>query len=339
MAVSNAFASTNTVSVFRNTGSGSGNISYAAKVDFITGTGSQPWAVSAGDLNGDGKADLAVANSTGNFVSVFRNTSSGAGNINFAAKLDFATGVRPQSVSIADLDGDGKPDLVLANLNSNTVSVFRNTSSLGSISFGSKVDFATGTAPRSVSIADLDGDGKPDLAVVNSSTGSNSVSVIRNTSSVGSLSFATKVDFATGTQPWSVSIGDLDGDDKPDLAVTNFNSNTVSLFRNTSSIGVINYAVKVDFTTGTGPFSVSIGDLDGNGKIDLAVANFSGNTLSIFRNTSSIGSFSFANKVDFASGSGPYLVSIGDLDGDGKADVVSPNVSSNTVSVFRTTIG
>jgi gliding motility-associated-like protein len=339
LAVSNANPGGNTISVLRNTGSGPGNISYAAKVDFITGTGSQPWSVSAGDLNGDGKADLAVANSAGNFVSVFRNTSSGAGNINFAAKLDFATGVRPQSVSIADLDGDGKPDLALANLNSNTISVFRNTSSLGSISFASKVDFATGTAPRSVSIADLDGDGKPDLAVVNSSTGSNSVSVIRNTSSIGSISFATKVDFATGTQPYAMSIGDLDGDDKPDLAVTNFNSNTVSLFRNTSSIGVINYAVKVDFTTGASPISVTIGDLDGNGKVDLAVANFSDNTLSVFRNTSSISNVSFSSKVDFTSGSGPYLVSIGDLDGDGKADLVSPNVISDNVSVFRNTIG
>lgn len=339
LAVSNANAGANTVSVLRNTGSGPGNISYAAKIDFISGTGSQPWSVAAGDLNGDGKADLAVANSAGNFVSVFRNTSSGAGNINFAAKVDFATGVRPQSVSIADFDGDGKPDLALANLNSNTISVFRNTSSLGSISFAARVDIATGTAPRSVSIADLDGDGKPELAVVNSSTGSNSVSVIRNTSSIGSISFAAKVDFATGTQPWSISIGDLDGDDKPDLAVTNFNSNTVSLFRNMSSIGAINYAVKVDFATGTSPISVTIGDLDGNGKVDLAVANFGDNTLSLFRNTSSIGSFSLANKFDFASGSGPYLVSIGDLDGDGKADLISPNVSSNTVSIFRNTIG
>ncbi|MFX9688398.1 VCBS repeat-containing protein, partial [Acinetobacter baumannii] len=80
------------------------------------------------------------------------------------------TGTSPRSVAIGDLDGDGKPDLVTANYNPNTVSVLRNTSSSGSIglgSFAANVDFATGTTPTSVAIGDLDGDGKPDLAVAN----------------------------------------------------------------------------------------------------------------------------------------------------------------------------
>jgi len=339
LAVANGTAGTNTVSVFRNTGSGPGNVSYAAKVDFTTG--SQPWSVSVGDLDGDGKADLVVANSAGNVVSVFRNTSTGAGIISYAAKVDLPTGIRPQSVSIGDLDGDGKADLALANLNSNTVSVFRNTGSTGSISFAAKVDFATGTAPRSVSIGDLDGDGKADLAVANAS--SNTVSVFRNTSSgAGSISYAAKVDFATGTAPRSVSIGDLDGDGKADLAVTNQSSNTVSVFRNTGSAGSINlssFAAKVDFTTGTSPISVSIGDLDGDGKADLAVANFDSDNVSIFRNTSSVGIISYAPKVDFTTGGRPYSVSIGDLDGDGKADLAIVNIISGTLSIFRNTIG
>jgi gliding motility-associated-like protein len=98
--------------------------SYAAKVDFTTGA--FPESVSIGDLDGDGKADLAVANGGSATVSVFRNTSTGAGSISYAAKVDFTTGTLPRSVSIGDLDGDGKADLAVANENSNTVSVFGN---------------------------------------------------------------------------------------------------------------------------------------------------------------------------------------------------------------------
>ncbi|MFN5431610.1 MAG: FG-GAP-like repeat-containing protein, partial [Cyclobacteriaceae bacterium] len=251
----------------------------------------------------------------------------------YAAKVDFTTGSLPFSVSIGDLDGDGKADLAVANKGSNTVSVFRNTGSAGTISYAAKVDFAADEGSYSVSIGDLDGDGKADLAVANYN--SNTVSVFRNTGSVGTISYAAKVDFATGTNPASVSIGDLDGDGKADLAVANQISNTVSVFRNTGSAGTISYAAKVDFTTGSAPISVSIGDLDGDGKADLAVANYNSNTVSVFRNTGSAGTISYAAKVDFATGSGPYSVSIGDLDGDGKADLAVANASSNTVSVIR----
>ncbi len=107
----------------------------------------------------------------------------------------------------------------------------------GSTTFEPKVDFATGTNPFSVSIGDLDGNGKPDLAVANAS--SSNVSVLRNTSTSGTTNFATKVDFATGPNSYSVSIGDIDGDGKPDLAVTNKLTNNVSVLRNTSTSGTV----------------------------------------------------------------------------------------------------
>jgi hypothetical protein len=334
----------NTVSVYRNTSS-VGSIttsSFSSKVDFVTG--SIPFSVGIGDLDGDGKPEMVVANNGSNTVSVFRNTSS-VGSIttsSFASKVDFTTGTSPQAVSIGDLDRDGRPDLAVANAGSNTVSIFRNTSSVGSINIAGKVDFTTGSIPYSVSIGDLDGDGKPDLAVAND--GSNTVSIFRNTSFIGVIntgSFASKVDFATGTEPQSVSIGDLDGDGKLDLATANNISNTVSVLRNTSSLGSIttgSFAGKVDFATGSSPNSVSISDLDGDGKSDLATANYSVNSISVFQNTSSVGSIttgSFANKMDFTTGSGPYSVKIGDLDGDGKPDLVSVSLNANTLSILR----
>ncbi|MEO8845394.1 MAG: VCBS repeat-containing protein [Kofleriaceae bacterium] len=238
------------------------------------------------DLNGDGTPDLAVTNNSSNTVSVLLNmTATGSTTPSFAAKVDFTIGANPYSVAIGDLDGNGTPDLAVANANSNTVSVFLNTTATGSTtpSFAAKVDFTTGGGPISIAIADLDGDGTPDLAVANEA--SNTVSALLNTTATGSTtpSFAAKVDFTTGAAPFSVAIADLDGDGTPDLAVANRVSNTVSVLVNTTATGSTNpsFAAKVDFTTGGGPFSVAIADLNGDGKPDLGVANVNSNTVSV----------------------------------------------------------
>jgi hypothetical protein len=289
-----------------------------------------------GDLDGDGKTDMVTANFNAGSISIFRNTAT-LGSIttsSFAAKADISTGTSPRSIAIGDLDGDGKLDLALANFGSSTVSVLRNTSSSGSITFATKVDFTTGTSPRGVNISDFDGDGKPDLAIAHG--GNPFMPVLRNNSSGGSISFQPKVDFALvgGQSSTFISSSDLDGDGKLDIAVVNYAPNTISVFRNTATAETIDassFAAKVDFTTGGGPFSVTIGDLDGDSKPDLAVANYSGNNdISVLRNTSSSGSISFATKVDIAIGVSPIAVNLGDIDGDGKLDLVTNGYGCST---------
>ena len=177
----------------------------------------------------------------------------------FNAKIDFEAGDTPWSIANGDLDGDGKADLVVANSVSNTVSIYKNASSeAGVISYETKLDYATGAGPFSVSIGDLDGDTRPDLAVAN--TGDNTVSVLRNTSAgAGAISFASRIDFPTGSSPIAVSIGDLDADGKSDLALTNFNDASVSILRNISGgAGVISFDEKVDFPSGQQPISVTM---------------------------------------------------------------------------------
>jgi hypothetical protein len=324
------------VTVLRNTSSG-GTISFATKVEFTTG--GQPNSIAIADIDGDGKLDIATANPfTGN-VSVLRNTSS-SGSISFAAKVDFTVVGNCVAIAVSDINSDGKPDLLTVNkAGSSTVSVLRNTSTGSTITFAAKVDFATGANPQAIAIGDVDGDGKVDLAVAND--GSGTVSLLRNTSSTTTISFATKVDFTTDVNPYSVSIGDIDGDNKLDLAVANYGfssgGNNVSILRNTSSIGTINFATRVNYSTGTNPTSVSIGDINGDGKPDLAISNTGSNTVSIFHNRSDSGLISFSPKVDKTTGSNPYSVSIGDLSGDGKPDiaVANSNSSANSISVFR----
>jgi len=332
----------NTVSVFRNTSS-SGTISpgsFAPKVDFTTRAGAI--AVAIGDLDGDGKPDLAVANLTSATVSVLRNTSS-PGSItaaSFAPKVDFITGIEPFMVKISDLDGNGKPDLVVAASNLNGISILLNTATPGSITSGSfapKVDIETGVVPSALAVGDLDGDGGPDLVI----GWAESVSVFRLIP--GGFGFEPRVDFATaaGGAAISIAVGDVDGDGKTDLAVANYGLVSVSILRNTAtpgSIGTGSFAPVVNFDTGSEPYSIAAGDLNGDGKPDLAVANISTNSLTVLRNTAtpgSINSGSFAAKVDFVTGTSPRSVAIGDLDGDGKPDLVTANNFSTSVSVLR----
>jgi hypothetical protein len=115
--------------------------------------GTGPYAIALGDLNGDGKPDIAVANYNATSVSVFFNTTTpGASTPTFSAKTDFTAGTNPASISFSDFNGDGKPDMVVANYGSNSVSVLFNTTTSGSATptFSAKTDFTTGTGPYSV---------------------------------------------------------------------------------------------------------------------------------------------------------------------------------------------
>ncbi|HEV7860890.1 MAG TPA: FG-GAP-like repeat-containing protein [Pyrinomonadaceae bacterium] len=261
---------TGSVSVLINNGNGT----FATKVDYTMGAASNPASIAAGDFNGDGKPDLAVADYAHNVVSVFINNGDGT----FAAKVDYPTDSGPSSVAVGDFNSDGKPDLATANYSGNTMSVLINN---GNGTFATKVDYTTGAAsnPASIAAGDFNGDGKPDLSTANS--GNNVMSVFINN---GNGTFATKVDYPTGASPQSVAVGDFNGDSKLDLAVANTTGNTVSVFKGNGN-GTFN--AKVDFGTGSNsqPISVAAGDLNADGKIDLATANYNNSMASVFINT------------------------------------------------------
>jgi hypothetical protein len=330
----------NTVSVLLNTTTpGSATPTFLDKKDFTTGA--SPHFVSIGDLNGDGKRDLAVSNYSDFTVSVLLNTTiMGAATPAFSVKSDSSTGNLPYSVSIGDLNGDGKSDLAVANYGSASVSVLLNTTSPGADipTFTTKTDFTADNGAISVTIGEFNGDGKPDLAVANAN--STSVSVLLNTTSPGAdiPTFSTKADFTTGGTPYSVSIADLNGDGKLDLATANLGSNNISVFLNTTTPGnaIPTFSTKTDFTAGTNPISISICDLNGDGMPDLAAANFSANTVSVFLNTTLPGALipTFSAKSDFAAGANPQSVSVSDLNGDGKTDLVTADYNNNYVSVL-----
>jgi hypothetical protein len=333
----------NTVSALLNaTAPGAATPSFAAHQDFATEDG--PIFVTLGDLNGDGKLDIAVANFNSSTVSLLLNTANpGAMTASFTGIQEFTIGDGPASISVGDLNGDGKVDLVIANFVFNTVSVLLNTTAPGDItaSFSSNQEFATGAGPISVTVSDVNEDGRLDLAVANFN--SNTLSVLLNTTApgAGAPTFADKQDFATGDAPVFVAADDLNNDGKFDLAVANLNSSTVSVLLNTTDQGTAtpSFAGKQDVETGLNPRSVAVGDLNGDGRDDLAVANVSSDSVSVLLNTTPPGAAtaSFAAKHDFTTGTDPVAVTMGDLNMDGKLDLAVININSDTVSVLVNT--
>jgi hypothetical protein len=334
-------------------------------------TGRHPYSLAMGDLNGDGKLDLATANLLSDTVSVLLNRDG-----RFQAKVDYRTGSGPSSVAIGDLNGDGKPDLatgndgavsVLANRGDGTfarhveleargagvaigdlngdgrpdlatagayaVSVLLNR---GGGSFEAEVDYRTGSGPASVAIGDLNGDGRPDLVTANG--GDDTISVLFNASDGR---FQAKHDYGVGIYPDSVALGDLNGDGKPDLVAANGDESTVSVLLNR---GEGRFSEGRYYRTGHWPEEVAIGDLNGDGKPDLATANLTtrdfrsqiAGTVSVLPNR---GDGTFHRRIDYGSGRGTSSVAIGDLNSDLKPDLATSNSRASTVSVLINTPG
>lgn len=275
--------STNVVNILLNSSS-VGTITLSA-IPYAVNMGTQCYGMTTADFDGDGKTDMAVANNSNSTAYVRRNIST-VGNLAFDSSLVLTAGVNPRGAAAADLDGDGKPELIIANNLGNTISVFRNTSVSGTISFAAKVDFATATQPYDVIAVDMDGDGKKDLVTPNYFT-SNSISVLRNISTTGVISFSPKVDFNAGTQPAGIAAADFDSDSKPDLVASNFGSNTISVWRNLSTTGSFtsgSLAPKADFTAVGGPQGIVATDMDNDGKADVITGNYTNGDFAIFKN-------------------------------------------------------
>jgi len=327
--------------------------SFAGPTNLTAGNG--PYRVTVGDMDGDGKPDVVVLNYYDGTIYVYRNVSTNgaltAASFASPVVLQIQGGANNAfGLALADLDGDGRLDIVAAVSSLNEVAVFQNLSSPGSLttsSFSPEIDCAVG-APFQIAVRDVDGDGKPDIITANNS--SNTVSILQNISLGGLLtsnSFAAPVSFATATGPVWVALADLDGDGKADIVTANHDPTyMVSVLRNLSGVGNIAFAPAANLPelSGNGE-SVALGDLDGDGKADIVVGSYGGQSVSVYRNTSTTGSLttnSFAAPVVFAAGAQVHAVGLADLDGDGKLDVAvvsqaSFEGGSDLLSVFKNT--
>lgn len=315
------------VSILRNQGDGA----FPTRVDYLVGVDLA--GIAAADLDGDGKADLAVSDTVnhadawrGNTVDILANRGDGT----FVARHDRDASNGPGTVAVGDIDGDGKLDLAVANQGTiqkpgNTVSVFLGDGSGG---LGAKVDYPTGAWTSGLALSDLDGDGTLDLAV--SADESTDVGVLLNQ---GDGTFGARVDYPVGDKfARAVAAADFDGDGKTDLATLHYQGAVSILFNKGGGA----FKPKVSYPVGasTSPGAFVAADFNGDGRPDLAVAALGTDTLSILMNK---GNGTFSAKVDYPAGDQPYAISAGDLNGDGKLDlavVSSPDTTKGVVRVF-----
>ena len=293
-------------------------------------TASNPKDIVTGDIDGDGKPDLVSVNYIGKSFSVYKNSSTTT-SISFQNRIDFPTELLPYSIAMGDVDGDGLPDIVIGTNNggNDSVLIYRNTSAAGTITFTLEAMYWS-SVTYSILIGEVDGDGKPDIIASNSS----GVYVYHNTSTSESVSFSNGIYFASGQSPQNLAIMDVNGNGKPDVISCN-GSGTVSILDNLSTAGSINFAAPVPYSVGNSLVSVAAGDLDGDGKPDIAVVSNSGYVY-VLKNTGNGSAISFANPISLYTGYTPWGLELADINGDGKKDIITPLFAVHTVvTIFR----
>ncbi|HVT98635.1 MAG TPA: Ig-like domain repeat protein [Acidobacteriaceae bacterium] len=288
-----------------------------------------PNRVATGDFNGDGIMDMAVTVPSQDVVDVFIGTGDG----NFGSPVSYAAGTNPWTLVAGDFNHDGHLDLAVTNaLTNGHVSILFGK---GDGTFDTNGGtYLAGVFPYAIGSGDFDGDGNLDLAVINFGQTSTpgSVTILLGKPG-GTFQFASTYTF--GAYPATIAVGDFTGDGKPDLAVgfagpVGSSLSQVQIFTNGGG-GSFQASALLAAPVPDGIASITAGDFDGDGKLDLAAVSAFARTVTVFHGRGD-GNFD-AVPASPSIGAGPQWIAAGDVNGDGKVDLVSANLDG-TVSVL-----
>jgi len=315
-----ADSATGVVAVFIGKGDGT----FAAAVDYSTGTGSKPLAVAVGDFNGDGKLDLAVA--LGNSASVTILMGKGDGTFQTARTVTTAGSALydPVALTVADFNHDGRLDIATANSSVGASVLLGN----GDGTFQAYKLLGSSKGPTWIAAGDFNNDGNLDLAVT---TTANTVDISLGNGD-GSFQAYKSIATGTGTNPESVAVADLDGDGNLDLVVACYEDNAVGVVLGNGDGTFLPIEL---YAAGDGPIAVTTADLNLDDIPDLVVTDLTGNGLSLFEGNGD-GTFLPLPGYSTTSGSEPAASVVADLNADGTPEIVSVLYGSSALYVLET---
>lgn len=305
------------------------NVAFASGVSYPAGN--KTYALFAGDLDADGSLDLVAANEVEDSLSVFLGAGDGTfgrAGPNVLLGECGAAGCYPTGGAVADLDRDGRPDVVTANYHGNSVTV---SLGIGDGTFRPPVSYPTepGAETSNLAVGDLNGDTYPDVVATNPNTGSASLFLGR---ADGTLDAAVRLPVGSlSSGPFSAAIGDFDGDSRQDLAVADMSGRAI-VVRLGNGDGTL--GTETALPEGGIPAYICVTqDMDVDGRLDVVCANRGSDDVSVLLGRGD-GTFSFPVVSSTGIGTGPYALAVADFNLDGVPDIVTPNYVTGTASVL-----
>ncbi|CAF3673135.1 unnamed protein product [Adineta steineri] len=312
----------NNIGIFLGTGNGT----FMSQITFSTGS-SRPLWIAVGDMNNDKRLDIVVANYGTNDIGIL----FGDGIGNFGKQNTLSTGYDsvPYSLVVSDLNNDDKLDIIVANHGTGNVGLFVGH---GNGLFEIQATISTGfkSQPYSVAVNDLNNDTYMDIVVTCS--GLNTIDVLLG---FGNGTFTVPYKYSTNNNsfPLSLVIGDFDNDNHLDIAVANYQNESVGIFFGYGNgffrDQLIFFSVSYNFN----PYSIAAGDFNGDNRLDIAVVNYDYNYVDIvltYRN------YTFLNQNTYSTGipSSPRSVAVADFNNDKQLDIVVANYGTNNIGIF-----
>lgn len=285
--------------------------------------------IKCGDINGDARPDVILSEFEDSRVYIYLNGGS-SHTLTLPSIPGSDQRAQAKRIEISDIDLDGLSDIIVSNNGQDNVTVFHQNVSTTGLSF-SPVPVNTGFQTDGLAVVDLNNDGYSEIVTSRYQNSTNQILVFPNKSTPGTVRFDNVISLGAISTVIDIKVGDLNGDNKPEIIATEFvPNNNIFVFENRSG-GSISFASPIKILVDARPWDLDLGDLDGDGRLDIAVGHNEARSIAILINKGNLG----FDKYSYDAGHTVQHLKIGDIDGDGKPDIAYANRHGRDIYILR----